>query len=173
MAFKKSLGRLGGKRHDEAIIGVRQIYREIVRLLLHPRDNNQRFAEIGLRLARSMRQRHKDLPAAYLLATNVVLHDRVAARELVFFLEPVEDPLRRMSLLRRPLLVVFKDRVDHGQPRPQLGTLDRLLSLIARWHRILQHLPNRLAGQPELPGYRSLALPLDSYRSPNTPVYLH
>jgi hypothetical protein len=124
---------------------VRQIHDQVVRLLLHPGKDHQRFAEVGLRFARGMGQGNEHLPAANLFATHIVLHDRGATREAVLVLEPIEDPLGRVPLLGRPLLVVAKYGVDHAQPRPQLGPFDRLLPLVAGRHRVREHLPNRLS----------------------------
>src|ERR1019366_3588617 len=59
------------------------------------------------------------------------------------------------------------------QPRPQLGPLDRLLTLVAWRHSVLQALPYRLSRKTKLPGYRSLTPALDTNRTPYTPVYLH
>jgi hypothetical protein len=82
-------------------------------------------------------------------------------------------PLRRVPLLRRPLLVIVQNGVDHAQPRTKLGPLDRLLSLVAWRHSVLQHLPYRLSRKSKLPGYRSLTPALNTNRTPYTPVYLH
>jgi hypothetical protein len=120
-----------------------------------------------------MGQRNEHLPAANLFVPHVVLHDRVATGEPVLVPEPIEDPLGRMTLLRRPLLVVGKYGVDHAQPRPQLGPLDRLLALVAWRHRVREHLPNRLSRQPKLPGHRTLTPTFNTNRSTNPPVNLH
>ena len=50
MAFQKSFGRLGWKRHHEAVVGVRQIHRQVMGLPLHASNDHQRFAEVCLRL---------------------------------------------------------------------------------------------------------------------------
>ena len=118
-------------------------------------------------------QGNEHLPAVQLRRPHVVLHDRIAAREPVLCLEPLEDPLRCVPLLGRPPLVIFQNGVDHTQPRPQLGPPDRLLPLIAWRHREPQHLAHCLPRQPKLPGHRSLTPALHTYRSPYTPVYLH
>ena len=173
MAFDEGFCGLGGKRHDKAIVRMRQVHRQVVRLLLNAGDHHHRFAEVRLRLARRMRQRHEHLLTAQRRRSHVVLHDGVAAGELMLFLQPVEDPPGRVPLLGWPLLVVVQNRVDHAQPRPQLGPLDRLLPLVAGRHRVLQHLPHRLSRKPELPGYRSLTPALNTNRTTYTPVYLH
>ncbi len=87
--------------------------------------------------------------------------------------QPLEDPLGRVPLLARPLLVVLQDRVDRALPRAQLRPPHRLLPLVARWHRILQHLAHRLPRQPKLPGYRSPAPAFHKNRPPNSCVDLH
>ena len=79
-----------------------------------------------------MRQRNEHLAAAQLRRPHVVLYDRVAASETVLCLQPLEDPLRAVPLLRRSLLVIFQNGIDHAQPRPQLGPLDRLIGC-CRW----------------------------------------
>ena len=104
---------------------------------------------------------------------HIILHDRVAAREPVLFLEPVEDPLRRMPLLDWSLLVVTQNGINDAQPWPQLGTLDRPLALVAGRNRVLQHLPYCLSRKPKLPGYRPLTLALNSNRSPYRSINLH
>jgi hypothetical protein len=144
-----------------------------VRLLLYARDHHQGLAEVGLCFPGSMREGYEHLTATQQFAAYVVLHDGVAARELVLFSEPIEDPLGRMPLLGRPLLVIFQNGVNHALPRSQLRPLDRLLPLIARWHSVLQHLPHRISRQPKLPGHRTLTLAINTYRSPNSTVYLH
>jgi len=87
---------------------------------------------------------------------NVDLGERIGARKLVLFFEPIEDPLRRMPLLAGPMLVIFQNGVDHGLPRPQLGPLDRLLPLVTGWHSVPQFVPRRISRQPKLLGHRSL-----------------
>ncbi len=85
MTFEERLCGLGRERHYKAVVRVRQIHRQVVRLLLHSGNHHQRFAEVHLRFARRMGQRHKHLPAAQLFAAHIVLHDRIAARETVLF----------------------------------------------------------------------------------------
>jgi hypothetical protein len=63
--------------------------------------------------------------------------------------------------------------IDYAQPRPKLGPLDRLLSLVAWRHSELKHLPYRLSRKPKLLGYRSLTPALNTNRSPYTSINLH
>ncbi len=120
-----------------------------------------------------MSQRYEHLSGVQLLASHVVLHDRLAASELMLVSETIKDPLRSVPLLGRPLFVLFQNRVDHTNPLAKLRPTDRLLPPIAWRHRVLQHLPSRLSRQPKLPGYRLLTPALNTNRTTYTPVYLH
>jgi hypothetical protein len=145
---------------------VREVESHEVRLLFHAGDLHQSFAEVGLRLARRVGQRDEHLLAADLRRAYVVLHNRVTASISMLGAQPLEDPFGRVPLLARSLLVVFEDRVDHALPWAQFRPPHRLLPLIARWHRVLQHLVHRLARQTELPRRRPLAYPLHQHRPP-------
>ena len=173
MTFQEGFGRLGRKRRHEAVIRVGQVHHQVVRLPLHAGNHYQGLAEVHLRLARGMRQRNEHLPSTQRRRAHVVLHDRVAAPEPVLFPKPVEDPLRRMPLLDGSLPVVFQDGVDDAHPRPQLRTLNRLQPLIPRGNRIAKHLLDRLARDPELPRYLTLAPSLHQHRTPHTTIDLH
>ena len=173
MAFKKGLGRLGRKSLHKAVVRVRQIEDHEVRLLLGPGDHDKRFAEVGLRLAWCVGQRHKHLLAADLRGAHIVLHNGVAARECVLGAKPVEDPLGRVPLFTRSLLVVFENSVDDAQPWAQLRPSHWLLTPVARRQRILQHLANRLARQPKLPGHRPPALTFYKNRPPHSRIQFH
>jgi hypothetical protein len=83
--------------------------------------HNQSLAEIRLRFARSMHQRHEHLLRPQPLRAHIVLHDRVAAGERVLGPQPLKDPLRRVPLPGWPPLVLFQNRVDRAQPRPSFG----------------------------------------------------
>ena len=79
VTFQKRFRRLGRKRHHEAVVGLRQIHRQVVRLRTHSADHHLRLAEVGLGIPGWMRQRHEHLALAQLPEPHVVLHDRVAA----------------------------------------------------------------------------------------------
>jgi len=83
VAFQKRLRGLGGKSADKTVVGMRQIEDHEVRLTLDARDRHQGFAEIGLRFAWRMRQRHEHLLAAELRLPYIVLHDGVATGEVM------------------------------------------------------------------------------------------
>ncbi len=129
--------------------------------------------KVGLRLARWMRQRHEHLAAAQLLAAHIVLDGAVAATESMLLLEPLKEELGRVPLLDWPRLVLRQDRFDHAQPWIQPGTLDRLLALIPRRHRIPQHLPNRITRNPKLSCYRSLTSPIHQNCTSYAPIDIH
>jgi hypothetical protein len=173
VAFEKSLCGLGRKRRHETVIGVRQIHRQVVRLPLHSGDNHQRLAEVRLRFSGSMPQRHEHLLRPQPLRAHIVLHDSVAAGERVLGPQPLKYPLRRVPLPGRPPLVFFQNRVDRAQPRPQLRTLHRLLTLVPGRHRVAKHLPHRLPRYPKLQGDRTLTPALNPHRTPHTTVKLH
>jgi len=173
MTFQEGFSRLGRERRHEAVIGVGQVHHQVVRLPLHTGNHRKGFAEVHLRLARCVDQRHEHLPSTQRCRPHVVLDDRVAAVKPVLFPKPVEDPLGCMPLLYRSLPVIFQDGVDDAQPRPQLRSLHRLHPLISRRNRIAKHLLDRLARDPELPRYLSLAPSLHQHQTPHTPIELH
>ena len=63
VAFQECFCRLRRKRHDETVIRVRQVHRQVVGLPLFATDDHQRLAEVGLRRPRRMRQRNEHLAA--------------------------------------------------------------------------------------------------------------
>lgn len=83
-----------------------------MRLLLNTADHHHGFAEIGLRMAGRMRQRHEDLSAALRAFAHVILDDRVAAGETAFGAQPVKHPLGRMALLARHVYVLIEPSID-------------------------------------------------------------
>ena len=117
VSFQESLGVLGRKGHHETVVRVRQVHALKVRLLLNPGDYHQRFAEIGLRVSRWMRQRDKHFLVPEPRLAHVILHHRVAAAKGVLGFQPVPDPLGRVALLFRLRLVVRQDLIDDAQPR--------------------------------------------------------
>src|SRR5580704_17264150 len=78
-----------------------------------------------------------------------------------------------MPLSTRPALVLFQNGVDGSLPRAQLRAPDRLLPPIPRWRWIRQHLPHRLAGQPELPCHFALTPPLHMNCPPYPCIQFH
>ena len=73
--------RLGGKRLHKPVVAVREVDDQVVRLLFDAGDHHQRFAKVGLGVARRMRQGHEHLLPAQPLRAHVGFDNRVAARE--------------------------------------------------------------------------------------------
>ena len=93
---------------------MRQVECEEVDLALHPADDADRLAEIGLRVPWRMLQRHEHLLRPLPPPGHILLHDRDAAGEAVLVPEALEDPLRRVLLLLRPAFVAGQDALDDG-----------------------------------------------------------
>ena len=79
---------------------MRQVHEEHVQLLPHATNDADGFAEVDLRMPRRMHQRGKSLTQPPLRDPHVVLHARVAASVAMLGLQPLEDPQRRVPLLR-------------------------------------------------------------------------
>ena len=95
--------------------------RKMGKLALNPGHHHQRFAEVGLRLARRVRQGNEHLPRPQLRCVNVVLHDGVAAGEPVLIAQTLEDPLGRVPLLGRRRLVTYRMASMTPTHGPSLG----------------------------------------------------
>ena len=100
---------------------VRQAHRQEVGLALDPADDAQRFAKIHLGMARRMCEGHKHLPLSLAGAADVVLHNRNPAREAMLVTKAFEDPLRRVTLLLRTVLILREDLLDDTGERVELG----------------------------------------------------
>ncbi len=73
-------------------------------------------------------------PACDKPAGDVVLHDRDLARETVFVMQPLEDPLGRVPLLLRPIIVSHQDRINDADELCELRPERRLPAHVARRH---------------------------------------
>src|SRR5215207_9266511 len=104
---------------------------------------------------------------------DVVLHDRLATREAMLRLEPLEDPPRRMPLLARPPLILLQDPVDDAGEPVELGPRRRLAAPVPRRHGKPQHLGHRLGVDAEDPSRLPLAHPLRMAGTPNPRVEIH
>ena len=168
--------RLGRRRRvgaDVTGIAVRQVEGEEVRLLLDPADHHQRLAEVRLGVTGRMVQRHEHLPAAPLVLAQIGLHDGVAAGEPVLVAQPVEDPLRGVTLLARAVRVLAQPSVDDlGEP-VQLRPLHRRRPPVAGRHRIDDHLVDAVARDPEVTRDGALAHALPEVGVANLPIHLH
>src|ERR1700737_2597712 len=89
---------------DEAGVRMRQVEAEHMQLHPYAADDANAFAEIDLRMARRMGQRHEDLARPAAGDPNVILHYGITAGKTVFEPQPFENPLRGVPLLRRSRL---------------------------------------------------------------------
>ena len=128
---------------------MRQVQHEEVGLLLDAPDPDLRLAEVGLSVARRMRQRHKYLLAPPFPLPNVVLDDRIAAGKATLIAKPVEHPLGRMPLLARHRTVRLQPALDDRDERIKLWPPDLGRPSVARWHREGHHLRNRVTRDVE------------------------
>jgi hypothetical protein len=64
---------------------MRKNHRQVVRLALHAAYRRQCFAEVCLRLSSRTNQRNEHLSAVQGRRPDLVLHNRVSARELMLF----------------------------------------------------------------------------------------
>ena len=170
---EERLGGLPRIRLHEAGVGMRQVHAEEVDLPAHAADGGDRFAEVDLRVAGWVRQRHEGLPPARACDPDVVLHHRVAAAIAVLVAQTLENPLGRVTLLDGCDPVRLQDRIDHRQQRPQLRLLDRLRARVARRQREPAHLGNRLAIEPKYPGCLTTRVAVDENKLPNGRVDFH
>ena len=95
MAVQERLRRLLGIRLHEPDVGMRQDKAEEGDLLANAPDLDHRFAEGDLGMARRVMQRNEGLTHRLPLRADVVLDDRVAAREPVLVPQPLEDAARQ------------------------------------------------------------------------------
>ena len=152
---------------------MRQVEAQDMQLHPYAADDTNAFAEVDLRMARRMGQRHEDLARPGAGDPNVILHDRIAASVAVFDPQPFENPLRRMPLLRRRRLVGLQNRVDDRYEQSELRPLRSLGSHITGRRRITTHLGNRVPAQSENPRRLAPALPFDEDKPSNRCVNLH
>ena len=128
MAVQERLRRLPRIGLHEPHVAMRQDQAEEGDLLAKAPDLDHRLAEVDLGMARRMMKRNEGLARRLPLRPDVVLHDRVAAREPVLVPKPLEDPMRRVPLLARHIRgpVRLKDRVDDAGEAFQLRAPHRL-----------------------------------------------
>jgi hypothetical protein len=108
MAFLERLRAFAGKSLAEEGVAKGQRHHKEGDLPLLAAINDCCLAEIGLRLARSVRQRHEDLGRPLLDATDLFPNDRDAAG-VALLLQPLENPFRRVPLFLGSLLVCFEN----------------------------------------------------------------
>src|SRR5690606_6653642 len=166
------LGHCCGISPDVTGIAVRKVQHEEVRLLLNTADPDQGFTEVGLSVARRMRQRHEHLLATSFPLPDVVFDDRIAAGEAAFIAKPVKHPLRRMPLLARHGPVRLQPPLDNRNERIELWAPDLGCAPIARRNRKRHHLPNRVPRHVEYTRRFPLAHTLSTSLT-NSQIKLH
>jgi len=140
---------------------------------LLPLQKDDRFAEVGLGLARGVRQRHEHLGRAGPPGTHGVADHTDPALVTALAPQSIEDPLDRMTLLGRGLLVLLENLMDYRQEPIELGLGPRLTLLIARRFRVAEDLVQRLPVQVVLCADRSLALLLGQYQATDFGPEMH
>ena len=96
-----------------------------------------------------------------------------ATGKAVLVAQPLEDPLRRVSLLARNVPVRFQDRVDDAGEALQLRPPHRGRPTVARRRRVAQHLLHRPAVNAKPPPRLAMAQSLFDNRQPNRCIKLH
>ena len=173
MPVAERLGRLGRIRLDEEGVRLRQRHCEVVQLAPYAADHADSLAEVDLRVPRRVRQRHENFARPALPLPHIVGDDRQLAREAVLVAQPLEDPRRRVPLLRQLAFVVLQDPVDDRNKGIELRPDRRFGPTIPRWHRVCQDLRHRLAVDAEHPRRFALAHPVDMARPTHPPIKVH
>ena len=175
MAVEKGFRRLPRIRLHEPQIGMRQDQAEEGDLLSLPADLDYRLAEVDLGMARRVMERNESLARRLPTGPDIILHDRIPAREPVLVAQPLENPVRRVPLLARHVRigVRLQDRVDDAGEPVQLRPPHRLPPPVARRRRIAQHLLHRPAVDPEPPTGLVMAQTLLDNSQTNRRIELH
>ena len=77
-----------------------------------------RLAKIRLRMTWTMAQWHEHLPRPQHLRRDILTHDRVATAKALFVPQPLESPIRRVTLFLVNAAVAFKNGVNPRHKRP-------------------------------------------------------
>ena len=173
MTVAKGFGGLRWIGLHKAGIAVGQINRQEVGFALHSPYHHQCLAEVCLAMARWMRQRHEHLSGLATTLPDVVLDYRVLAQEPVLICQAVKDTPGRVELLLRQRLIVLQDTVNHSFVRVELRPAWWLFPPVPGRCRVLQHLVDRTAVQPEHPGRLTDAHPFNEVGPTNSPVQIH
>ena len=113
MAVTEGLRGLPRTGLHKAGVRVGQARRQEVDLAFHAADDGQGLAKINLGVAGRMRQRNKHLPPTLSDTADAVLHNGDLARKAVLITQPLEYPLRCVTLRLRTIPVLFQDTVDN------------------------------------------------------------
>ena len=120
-----------------------------------------------------MCQRQEHLSGLATTLPDVVFDYRVLALEPVLICQAVKDTPGRVTLLLRQQLIVLQDTVNHSFVRGELRPAWWLFPPLPGRCRVLQHLVDRTAAQPEHPGRLTDAHPFNEVGPTNSPVQIH
>jgi hypothetical protein len=107
------------------------------------------------------------------LPQHVILHDGQAASVTVLIAQALEDPLRRVTLLRRPRLIILQHLIDDPDEPVQLRPGRRSAPPVPRRNREHQHLGDRPRVNPKPPRRLATAQPLDPHSMADPSIQLH
>ena len=127
----KRLRAFAGKHLAEEGVAERQRHHEVGDLRLLALQSNDRFAEVGLGLARRMRKRHEHLGRASPPGTYGVADYTDPAVVLMLGPQSIEDPLDRVALFGRRLLVLLENFMNDRQEPIELRLGPRLTLPVA------------------------------------------
>ena len=164
MAVQEGLDGLGRIGLDEAAVAVGQVDDETVGLPLHATDDHQSLAEVALRVARRVGQRHEHLLGLTAMLSDVVLDGGVSAVEPVLVPEALEYPLGRVALPLGTREVILQDGVNHPGEGLKLGPAGWVLPPVTWRYRPGQHLAHRVPVQAKHPGTLPERSSLPPYR---------
>ena len=117
MPVQPSLRRRRRVGRNKAGIAVRKRHDEKMRAMHDAGNDRIRLAKVRLGMTRRVRQRHEHLPQTKVPFANVILHDRLLAREAMCVTKTLEDPLRRVPLLAVNRAILFQNAVDDIRER--------------------------------------------------------
>jgi hypothetical protein len=103
-----------------------------------------RLAKIRLRMTWTMAQWHEHLPRPQHLRRYILTHDRVATAKALFVPQPLENPMRRVTLFLVNAAVAFKNGVNPRHKWSKLPGRRPLAPPIARRNGKTQHLRDRV-----------------------------
>ena len=158
--------------HEDRV-ALRQIHHEEPDLLLRAAQNRDGLAEIGLRVARRMREGHERLLAGLPAGADVIPHRGVAPVKSPLVAQPLEDPAHRVPLLARRRLVRVEDMVDESDMIGQLRPAHRHRPRVSRGLGVLHDLGYRAAVQTETPRRLAMAQPIPEDRKPHPCIEFH
>ena len=142
-------------------------------LALYPTDDADSFTKVGLRMPRRVHQWHEHLALPLTLLQHVVLHDGQAAAITMLGAQPLEDPLRDVTLLRWTALIILQDLIDDADERVQLRPGRRAATPVSGRNRESQHLRYSPRVDPETSRRLTTAQTLNPHRMSDLPVKLH